>query len=99
MVHILFGRMGHSEPLWYCITKLSTNIVDRPAGPHRMPGVTLRKFHQLKGSAVARIERSEIRERCCKSLGRPRISLTLNAGYMCLRAALRHRERHQIELT
>jgi hypothetical protein len=32
MAAILFGWMGLSEPLWYCITKLSTSIVDQPAG-------------------------------------------------------------------
>ena len=34
-----------------------------------------------KGQIVARMERSDIRERRCESLVRSRISLTLNAGY------------------
>jgi len=38
MAAILFGWIGLSEPLWYCITKLSTNIVDLLAGLHRMRG-------------------------------------------------------------
>ena len=36
-------------------------------------------------SLVARMERSVIRERWCKLLNRPRISLTLHAGYeLCI---------------
>ena len=40
-----------------------------------------RRSARRSDSAVARMSASEIRERCCKSLGRSRISLTLNAGY------------------
>src|SRR5262245_53990096 len=56
MAHILFGWTGQSEPLWYCITKLST----KHCWPSDWPASCARGRHTLTALLAGALTQSNL---------------------------------------